>query len=70
MGHKLSQLIDFLSENLAHRKGLLPMIGVVLIAGNFVLQFVPGTGWIATTDLLLHVGLIVALLGVMIAWAL
>ncbi len=70
MGQRLSQIIDDLSEYLAHRKGMLPMIGVLLIIVNFVLQFVPGAGWLATTDLLLHLGVVVALVGIMIAWAL
>jgi hypothetical protein len=70
MGEKINRLLDVLSEFLARRKGLLLMIGILLILVNGVLQFIPGSGWVASTNLLLHLGLIVALVGVMVAWAL
>lgn len=70
MGQKINQLLDFLSENLAHRKGLLPIIGILLIVVNFILQFFPGLGWISESDILLHLGIILAVLGIMVAWAL
>jgi len=66
----MSKLFDQLSEYLAHRKGLLPLIGLVLIILNLILQFVLPPGWLVSTNLLLHLGLIVAILGLMIAWAL
>jgi len=65
----LSKLIDRLSESLALRKGLLPLIGLVLICLNFIVQFLP-LGWFSSSNLLLHLGLIVAILGLMLAWAL
>lgn len=65
----LSRLIDKLSEFLAHRKGLLPLIGLLFIFTNLILQFV-FPGWLASSNLLLHIGLIVAILGLMLAWAL
>ena len=67
---KFGQLLDWLSDTLAHRKGLLPLLGIVLILVNAVLQFLPGSGWLSQTNLLLHLGVIVAILGIMIAWAL
>jgi len=70
MGHKLSQLLDFLSDFLAHRKGLLLMLGILLIVCNAILQFLPTAGWLAETDLLLHLGIVVALVGILLAWAL
>lgn len=67
----MSKLIDFLSEYLAHRKGLLPLIGIGLILLNFVLQFILPFGSLLTdSNLFLHLGLVVALLGLMLAWAL
>ena len=66
----MSKLFDRLSEFLAHRKGLLPLIGIVLIIINLVLQFTLPPGWLVSTNLLLHAGLIIAILGLMIAWAL
>lgn len=66
----MSKLLDWLSEFLAHRKGLLPLIGIVLIIVNLILQFaLPGWG-LTTTNLFLHIGLIVAIFGLMLAWAL
>ena len=66
----MSKLLDRLSEFLAHRKGLLPLIGIALIIANLIVQFtLPGWG-LATTNLLLHIGLIVAIFGLMLAWAL
>ncbi len=67
----MSKLLDHLSEFLAHRKGLLPLIGIVLIILNLVLQFLlPSGSLLASSNLFLHLGLIVALLGLMLAWAL
>jgi len=70
MLNALSRVLDRLSNYLAHRKGLLPMLGILLILLNLVLQFVPGLGWVAGSNLFLHLGLIVAIFGLMLAWAL
>jgi hypothetical protein len=70
MGQKLNKLLDFLSETLATRKGLLLLIAILLVGINLFLQLVPGAGWIAQSNLFLHLGVVVGLLGVMIAWAL
>ena len=64
-----NRLLDKLSEYLAHRKGLLPLLGALLVLLNFGLQFLP-LGWLASSDLLLHLGVIVAILGFLLAWAL
>ena len=66
----MSKLLDLMSEYLAHRKGLLPIIGLLLIILNLLIQFIlPGT-FLATTNLFLHVGLVVAIFGLMLSWAL
>lgn len=70
MIQKLNKLLDRVSEFLAHRKGLLPILGVILILVNFVLQFAPGIGWIAQSNLFLHLGIVISILGILIAWAL
>jgi hypothetical protein len=67
---RFSQLLDHLSEYLAHRKGLLPLSGLLLVVINLVLQFFPGLGWLATSNLFLHLGVILAIIGMMLAWAL
>ena len=66
----MSKLLDRISEFLAHRKGMLPIIGLFLILTNLILQFIFPGNFLATTNLLLHVGLIVAIFGLMLAWAL
>jgi hypothetical protein len=66
----MSKLLDVLSEYLARRKGLLPLLGLVLIIFNLLLQFIiPGT-WLTLSHLLLHIGLVLAILGLMLARAL
>ena len=70
MPEPINQLIDRLSNFFANRKGLLPILGLVLIILNGLFQFFPGLGWIAQSNLLLHIGIILAILGFMIAWAL
>lgn len=65
----MNKRLDRLSEYLALRKGLLPFLGLILIAANYGLQFFL-SGWVVQTNLLLHLGLVVAILGLMLAWAL
>lgn len=67
---QFSQLLDRLSDYFAHRKGLLPLLGIVLIVINWVLQFIPGLEGLAGTNSLLHLGAILAIIGFMLAWAL
>ncbi len=66
----ISKLLDRLSEYLAHRKGLLPILGLLMILVNLLIQFIFPGGFLATTNLFLHVGLIAAIFGLMLAWAL
>jgi hypothetical protein len=65
----LSMLLDRLSEFFAHRKGLLPLIGILFVLLNFALQFF-SSGWLIQTNCFLHLGVIVAILGFMFARAL
>jgi hypothetical protein len=66
---KLNLLLDVLSNYFAHRKGLLPALGIGLIILNFIFQFLH-LGWITDTNFLLHIGIILAIFGFMLAWAL
>jgi hypothetical protein len=66
---KINQFLDVLSNYFAHRKGLLPILGICLIILNFIFQFLH-LGWITDTNILLHLGIILAIFGVMLAWAL
>jgi len=66
----LSKLVDTASNFFAHRKGLLPLIGILLVIVNFVLPFLLPAGIITLSNLFLHLGIIVAIFGFMLAWAL
>jgi hypothetical protein len=66
----LSKLVDNASNYFAHRKGLLPLIGIVLIIINFILPFIFGLNMITGSNLFLHLGVIIAIFGFMLAWAL
>jgi uncharacterized membrane protein SirB2 len=49
---------------------ILPLIGIVLVLINGILQFIPASGWVSDTNLLLHLGIVIAILGILLAWAL
>lgn len=66
----MSRLLDRLSEFLAQRKGLLPLIGLALVFANLVIELAAPGGWMASTNLLLHVGVLIAILGFLLARAL
>ncbi len=67
----MSRLVDRLSEFFARRKGLLPLLGLLLVILNLVLEFaLPGGNFWVTSNLLLHLGVIIAIFGLLLAWAL
>lgn len=67
----ISRLLDWFSNFLAHRKGLLPLIGIILILLNFILQFFfPFGHWLTASNLFLHLGVIAAVFGMLLARAL
>jgi len=70
MRNLLNRILDAAGEYFAQRKGLLPSVGILLALINAVLQFIPGGGIVAETNLLLHLGVILAIFGIMLAWAL
>jgi hypothetical protein len=65
----LSKLIDKASDYFAVRKGLLPLIGILLVIVNFFLPFFMAN-FITQSNLFMHLGIIVAIFGFMLAWAL
>jgi hypothetical protein len=68
---KVSRLIDKASDYFAHRKGLLPLIGILLVIINYILPFIFGLDNVITgSNLFLHLGIIIAIFGMMLAWAL
>jgi hypothetical protein len=69
MSQWLNKILDKVSEYLASRKGLLPLIGILFIVANFILQFFLA-GWLKDSNLFLHLGLVISIFGLMLAWAL
>jgi uncharacterized membrane protein len=67
---KINSILDHLSEYFAHRKGLLPILGLVFVMINFILQLIPGIGWLTSSNLFLHFGVILAIVGMLLAWVL
>ncbi len=64
-----SRFLDRASEFLAARKGLLPILGILLILLNFIIRLtIPG--WFQDSDFFLHLGLVLAILGFLLAQAL
>ena len=66
----LSRLVDNASDFFAHRKGLLPLLGMALVVINFFLPLIFGDNWFINIDLFLHLGVLVAIFGMLLAWAL
>jgi hypothetical protein len=64
-----SRLLDKISDFFSRRKGLLALLGISLVTLNFILELL-GENWFTRTDIFLHLGIIVAILGYMLAWAL
>jgi len=69
MSQPISKFLNVLSSFLAHRKGLLPMLGIVLVVINYLFQWIPA-GWVSSSHLFLHLGILVAIVGFLLAWAL
>lgn len=61
--------LDRLSAFIARYKGLPTMLAVLLVLVNFVLQFI-NLGWLSESNLLLHLGIIIGLIGLLLAEAL
>ena len=69
MNKFFSQALDKISDFFSERKGLLPIIGIILIVANFIILFT-GETWLSQTNFLLHLGIIIAIFGFMVARAL
>jgi hypothetical protein len=68
---RLSRLVDNASNYFARRKGLLPLIGILLVIINYILPFIFGLDNVITgSNLFLHLGVIIAIFGMMLASAL
>lgn len=61
--------LDRISAFIARYKGLPTMLAVLLVVLNFVFQFL-NLGWLSSSNLLLHLGIVVGLIGLLLAQAL
>ena len=57
-------------EKLARYRGVPVLLGVVLIAASLVIHLVWPGSWLVNSEIVLHLGLIIALLGLLIGDAL
>ena len=66
----LSKLVDNASNYFVHRKGLLPLLGIAFVIVNFILPFFVPPNFFTLSNFFLHLGIIVAIFGMMLGWAL
>jgi hypothetical protein len=67
MDQRINQLVERLNDFMVERPGLLPLVGLLLILLNFLLQLYPGPdAWIAGSNLFLHLGLILSIIGLLL----
>ncbi len=66
----MNKLIDDLNDFLAARRGLLPLLGILLIIINLLVHIVVGLlgveTWLASSNIFLHIGLIMSLIGILL----
>lgn len=61
----MQKAADFLEKV----KGLPILVGILLVILNFIVQYIPGLTFLGDSNLLLHLGVVVGLLGVLLAEA-
>lgn len=67
MDEFINHLLERASQFLGARPGLLPLVGLGLILVNLLLQVFPGAGvWLVDSHFFLHLGLILAVLGLLL----
>lgn len=63
----MNQFFDYASEFFSKRPGLLPIVGVLLVILNFILNIFPGEdAWIVSSNLFLHLGVIISIIGILL----
>jgi hypothetical protein len=72
LDRSISKLLDRVSDYIAAQRGMPLLLAVGLVVLNYVLRVIPETqlGFVESTDLLLHLAVIVGLLGVLLGEAL
>jgi hypothetical protein len=68
----MNKLVEKLNDFFATRPGLLPIIGVLLVLLNLLLQIFPGpgSGWVVDSNLFLHLGIVFSVIGILLIRAL
>lgn len=67
MDEQINRFLERAADALAKRPGVPVLVAVGLVAVNFLLQLFPGPGyWLVDSNLLLHAGLIVGLIGILL----
>lgn len=67
MDEQINELVERINRFLVRQPGTLPLAGLLLIVANLLLQFWPGPdSWIAASNLLLHLGLIISIAGLLL----
>lgn len=67
MDERINSLIERINDFMVERPGITPMVGLLLIMLNFLLQIYPGPeAWIAASNLFLHLGLILSVVGLLL----
>lgn len=67
MDDRINDFIERLNDFMVARPGVLPLLGLLLIVFNLLLQFYPGPeSWIAASNLFLHLGLILSVIGLLL----
>lgn len=67
---KLLAFIQRIADFLEGVKGLPILVGILLVILNFIAQSIPGLAFLSDSNLLLHLGVVVGLLGILLAEAL
>ncbi len=63
-------MLDRISGYIAEHKGAPVLLGVLLVAVNFVVALFAPASWLVTSNLFLHLGVVVGLLGILLGDAL
>lgn len=71
----MNELVERVNTYLSARPGLVPLIGVIFIIVNLLLQIIPAvsdySNWFIDSNILLHIGLITSIIGLLVirAWS-
>ena len=69
---RMSRLVDGANDFFGDRPGFLPILGFLLVFLDLLLQIFlgPNSGWFVSSSFLMHLGVMIAILGILLARAL